>query len=209
MDPRVSDSLKDLKGAVLKKKDWLTLVDSREQAGVVLEVLRRDLVPRGVTSQWDESTKQMRTTEVQSYDVRVHVTAGDFTSDVVGSCSSEYILGGWKCAAGDAASQVEKFVQKNYDRLVSHTMQSAPAVASGSSPSTAGAAPHGETVEGEVLTNDLVISMAGAGLSDAVIVQKIKTSRSRFNMDTKNLLALKKAGVSDKVIAAMMEAPSR
>ena len=58
----------------------------------------------------------------------------------------------------------------------------------------------------EVLTNASVISLAAAGLGDAIIVQKIKTSPTRFDTSTEKLIALRKAGVSEKVMAAILDA---
>jgi hypothetical protein len=59
----------------------------------------------------------------------------------------------------------------------------------------------------EVLTNDSVISMVKGGLSEAVVLARIRSSPANFDTSTNSLLALKKAGVSDKVIEAMVSAP--
>jgi hypothetical protein len=56
----------------------------------------------------------------------------------------------------------------------------------------------------EVLTNDSVLAMKKAGLSDAVILAKIRSSQTKFDMGTDNLVALKQAGLSDQVIEAML-----
>src|SRR5258708_28060732 len=55
----------------------------------------------------------------------------------------------------------------------------------------------------EVLTNDEVISMMTAGLSTTVIVNKIRTSRTRFDLSTKELIRLKQAGLNDEILMAM------
>ena len=59
----------------------------------------------------------------------------------------------------------------------------------------------------EVLTNDSVISMVKGGLGEAVVLARIRSSPANFDTTTNSLLALKKAGVSDKVIEAMVSAP--
>jgi hypothetical protein len=59
----------------------------------------------------------------------------------------------------------------------------------------------------EVLTNDSVISMVKGGLGEAVVLARIRSSPANFDTSTNSLLALKKAGVSDKVIEAMVSAP--
>ena len=57
----------------------------------------------------------------------------------------------------------------------------------------------------ETLTNAGVIQMVGSKLPDAIIIDKIKSSKRRFDMSTDGLVALSKAGVSEPVIKAMME----
>ena len=56
----------------------------------------------------------------------------------------------------------------------------------------------------EVLTNDAVIAMKKAGLSDGVILAKIRSSQSKFDVSTKALVDLKTAGLSDPIIEAML-----
>lgn len=60
----------------------------------------------------------------------------------------------------------------------------------------------------EVLTNDGVVKMVKAGLPEAVIIQKIRSSERKFDTSTDGLVRLKSAGVPDKVIEAMMGAPA-
>ena len=54
--------------------------------------------------------------------------------------------------------------------------------------------------------NARVVAMTKVGLGDEVIIARIKTSSCRFALSDDDLLALKRGGVSDKVIAAMLEA---
>jgi hypothetical protein len=60
----------------------------------------------------------------------------------------------------------------------------------------------------EVLTNDSVIQMIKAGLPEAVVIAKIKSTATKFDLKTDSLVNLKKAGVSDKVLEAMVAAGS-
>jgi hypothetical protein len=60
----------------------------------------------------------------------------------------------------------------------------------------------------ETMTNDEVISLSKAGLNPSLIIGKIRTSKTNFNLSTDSLIALKKAGVSDDIVAAMLEAKS-
>ena len=56
----------------------------------------------------------------------------------------------------------------------------------------------------EVLTNDKVITMVQAGLPTSVIVNKIRASKTNFNILTDELIRLKQARVPDDVINAMV-----
>src|SRR4051812_36488605 len=60
----------------------------------------------------------------------------------------------------------------------------------------------------EMMTNDEVISLATAGLNSSIIVNKIRISKSNFDTSTDALIKLKKAGISDEIINAMLEAKS-
>ena len=53
------------------------------------------------------------------------------------------------------------------------------------------------------MTNDSVLRMHAAGLSDDLIVQTINTQPGRYDTDPDNLIALKKSGLSDQVLTAM------
>ena len=54
------------------------------------------------------------------------------------------------------------------------------------------------------LTNDAIMKMTKAGLGDDLILSSIKAQPGQFSTGADDLIALKTAGVSDKVIAAMM-----
>ena len=58
----------------------------------------------------------------------------------------------------------------------------------------------------KVLTNQDVLDMVNAKLSDSVILAAIHTSTCKFSTEPQDLIALHKAGVSDAVIQAMTEA---
>ncbi|MGH9401695.1 MAG: hypothetical protein ACRD2P_06275 [Terriglobia bacterium] len=59
-----------------------------------------------------------------------------------------------------------------------------------------------------ILTNKDVVEMVSAKLSDAVIVDEIHKSQCKFSTAPDDLIALKKAGMSDAVIEAMTNAGS-
>ncbi|MGH7315110.1 MAG: hypothetical protein ACREJS_02510, partial [Candidatus Rokuibacteriota bacterium] len=56
----------------------------------------------------------------------------------------------------------------------------------------------------EVLTNDSVVQMIKAGLPESVVISKIRSTATKFDLRTESLVSLKKNGVSDKVLEAMM-----
>ncbi len=59
----------------------------------------------------------------------------------------------------------------------------------------------------EVLTNESVVALKKAGLSDSLILSKIRTSQTKFDVSTKALIGLKGAGLSDQIIEAMVSHP--
>jgi hypothetical protein len=61
----------------------------------------------------------------------------------------------------------------------------------------------------EVLDNKAIVSLVKAGLPEAVIVSKIKTSAYQFDLSTDGLLQLTKEGVPSAIINAMMDAGSK
>lgn len=58
----------------------------------------------------------------------------------------------------------------------------------------------------EVLTNEEVINLSKAGLNSSIIVDKIRASKSKFDLSTDALIRLKKAGISDDIVGAMLAA---
>jgi len=58
------------------------------------------------------------------------------------------------------------------------------------------------------LNNDAIVKMTKAGLSDDIVVATIKAQPGSYSTAPDDLIALKQAGVSDKVIAAMMAGAS-
>src|SRR5271170_6900196 len=60
-----------------------------------------------------------------------------------------------------------------------------------------------------VMNNDSVIRMAKAGLGEDLIIQTINTQPGQYITDADALVALKTAGLSDRVITAMMNKSRR
>jgi hypothetical protein len=58
----------------------------------------------------------------------------------------------------------------------------------------------------ETISNDDIISLTKAGLANSVIINKIRASKTSFDMSTDALIKLKQSGVADDVVGAMLEA---
>ena len=61
---------------------------------------------------------------------------------------------------------------------------------------------------GEVLRNADIITLTEVGLPTGIIVSKIQTTRTDFDMSVQGLVALSKAGVEEAVLEAMTQAAS-
>jgi hypothetical protein len=64
------------------------------------------------------------------------------------------------------------------------------------------------SVAQSALTNDDIIKMAKAGLSESILVTTINSQPGKYSTSVNDLVALKSAGVGDKAIAAMISAGS-
>jgi hypothetical protein len=58
----------------------------------------------------------------------------------------------------------------------------------------------------EVLTNDGVVALVKAGLSEELIVAKVRVTEANYDLSPDGILKLKSDGVSEAVIKAMLEA---
>lgn len=76
----------------------------------------------------------------------------------------------------------------------------APAVIEG--PQTPGTQP-ARSSEPALMTNDTIRRMHAAGLNDELILQTIQTQPGFYSSEPEDLIALKQAGISDTVLAAM------
>jgi hypothetical protein len=56
----------------------------------------------------------------------------------------------------------------------------------------------------DTLTNDSIVKMTKAGLSESIIVTTIQSGAGKYSTTADDLVKLKQAGVSDKVLAAML-----
>jgi hypothetical protein len=60
----------------------------------------------------------------------------------------------------------------------------------------------------EPLTNEAIVKMVKASLSEDVIVSMVRTQPARYTVAPEQLIALKSAGVSDRIVAAMVDRTS-
>jgi hypothetical protein len=89
---------------------------------------------------------------------------------------------------------------RDVDHVVTKSVDPSPS--SSGSPTERASAPSAPQVR--PLSNDDVIKLTAAGLSDAAIIAKIRSTEASFNTETDDLVALRKAGVSSAVIEAMV-----
>ncbi len=57
----------------------------------------------------------------------------------------------------------------------------------------------------EILTNDSILQLLSVGIDEDVIISKIQNSRHNFDLSVQGMLALKKGGVSDRLMHFMMD----
>ena len=147
------DSLKDLQDAITKKKDWLELAESRDDADIVIEVQDRFEVATGqvdtqttsnVSKDGKRITSNTTSKPMTNYTLRTVMRVGEYESPVIGEISSEYIFGAWRTAAGNVANEVERWAKDNHSRIISRTPgrpgASAPELLSAPSTTAAGVA---------------------------------------------------------------------
>jgi hypothetical protein len=60
-----------------------------------------------------------------------------------------------------------------------------------------------------VLSNADVMEMVHGGLSESVVIAKIRTTPGAYDLSTKALLDLKRAGVSDAIVEAMVSSDKK
>lgn len=59
----------------------------------------------------------------------------------------------------------------------------------------------------EPLTNDSILKLAAAGLGEDTIIRIVESQAGDYSLGADNIIALKKAGVSEKIITAMLNRP--
>ena len=64
-------------------------------------------------------------------------------------------------------------------------------------------------VTGHAMTNQNVIALKSADLSDELVIAKIKGAPAEYKVDTEDIISLKQAKISEAVIQAMIEAQAR
>jgi hypothetical protein len=130
VDQRTQDleaTVKDIREAMTKKKrDWVQLVEGREQADIVLEVTERTLVERqgqlSTNTTYDKEGKRATSTTTQSkeHDVvlKAVMSVGDYKNELTGQCDLGYLFGGaYRQAAKNLVGSLEDWVKKNHTRL--------------------------------------------------------------------------------------------
>ena len=109
--------------------------------------------------------------------------------------------------------EVTVYTSTDYDLAKAGAAAPPPAATAAAPPSapptpavTAVAPPALKPLFGNPLTNEDILKLKDAGLSEQVIVDKIAASPANYRLEADDLVALKKAGISDAIISAMMHA---
>jgi hypothetical protein len=98
----------------------MVLVDDRESAELLVEVLRRGLEDTGKTS--TRTTADIlggfnsTTTKDTEALVRTRLSIGEYSTEIVGKNDGR-ITNVWRTAANNAANQIDKWIQTNRDRV--------------------------------------------------------------------------------------------
>lgn len=95
--------------------------------------------------------------------------------------------------------EITVYTNSDYDPAMGKT-PAAPAAPAAEAP---------KTLSGTPLANADVLKLKAAGLTEQLIIDKIKASPAKFNLDTNDIVELKQAGLSDAIIGAMIQASQR
>jgi hypothetical protein len=201
-----------IRAEIVKKKLALNVVVSREDAHVVLTgdaaTTKRSWSEGWLTTQKDHATGSAMIIDRKTGRMLWAGEAGD--RDM---WWGDLARGGPRKVAGRLVDQIKKAIRAvppgslpappplsaAERQLAAAPIPAAPAPGPDTIVTSAPAAP-------AVFTNEDVVKLLSAAVGDDVVIAKIKSSSCRFQLDTDSIIALKKGGASDRVIAAMIEA---
>jgi hypothetical protein len=106
------------------------------------------------------------------------------------------------------AGQIEDVIAQALTIENGSAQQSQPAALAADQPSQSSPSPADQPPQPAPLTNDDIVKMVQAHLSDSVIIAKIKSSSCALDASPDALINLKQAGVSPDVLQTMVEAPA-
>jgi hypothetical protein len=104
------------------------------------------------------------------------------------------------------AGQIEDVIAQALTIENGSAQQSQPAALAADQPSQSSPSPADQPPQPAPLTNDDIVKMVQAHLSDSVIIAKIKSSSCAFDASPDALINLKQAGASSHVLQAIIEA---
>ena len=201
-----------IRAEIVKKKLALNVVVRREDAHVVLTgdaaTTKRSWSEGWLTTQKDHATGSAMVIDRTTGKMLWAGEAGD--RDM---WWGDLARGGPRKVAGRLVDQIKKAI-----RAVPPGSLPAPPPLSdaerqlAAAPIPAAPAPGPDTVRTsdpatpKAFKNDDVVKLLSAAVGDDVIIAKINSSSCQFLMDTDSIIALKKAGASDRVISAMLGA---
>jgi hypothetical protein len=114
------DSTKDLMNALYGKEKTLRLVESRELAKIVIEVMDRgaQTTDNRVTTRSDPDTFLSRSLVDKVVAVRLSVGAYETVIEGRSEGKTEYSITTWRRAASAAARAIDDWIQRNHSKLV-------------------------------------------------------------------------------------------
>lgn len=186
-----------IRAAMLEKKAPLTVVLRREDAHLVIAGQSTATQKTAWHEGWLTTVKDKTEGNVMVFDraskqLLVAVQAGD-RSLLLGV----WAKGGQRKVAERLVDKIKDQVRKNPGPIPAPPPLAREELVAGSSGATTA------STENRLMNQD-VVAMVAAGLGTDVIVAKIRSSAKAFDTSTEGLLALKKAGVPDVIIAQML-----
>jgi len=127
----------------------------------------------------------------------------DATGKIIAAFTTSGSAGNWGDAADDFQSACDKITSEIATDLLTTLNGQIEATVPAAAPMTT-VTTTTDNNNSEVLTNDSIVQLVKAGMSEEIVVNMIKTQPTRFDVGVSGILALKTNGVSDKIINEMV-----
>ena len=182
------------RGMIPFSSDYQTLSD-----GLGGAVTRGDdYVLRARITEWDDN---LTTWSMNPDHLTLSLEVFDISGRLVSSATHRKSGSSLFHTHGTPASLLPETMRLALDRLLKGAPGAPVAVAPlPSGPPTGSVAP-----PFSAMTNEDVVKLVVAGIGDDVVIKKIRSTPAAFRLDVDSIVALKKSGLSDAVLAVMLE----